>query len=346
MLFIVKKRATYCHEYGGGCSYSDTLGGLYNSALFVVEMLNRQAGITAAIVQVVDNNEIDRQVTLFRPDLVILEALWVVPSKFTVLTRLHPDVKWIVRIHSEIPFLAMEGIAVEWISAYVAFPRVSVASNSERSTRDLRAIVRQKFGDEAANTKIAYLPNWYPIDPPRPHIGDPYHLNIACFGAIRPLKNQLIQALAAIEFADQRGDELRFHINATRCEQQGENVLRNLRALFARTDHELVEHKWESHSTFLNTLAEMDLLLGVSFTETFNITSADAVAARVPIVVSPEITWASRMCFANPTDTADIVSTMGRVTGMVKSLLIKTNLRNLRSYDKASVKAWLHYLKG
>lgn len=340
VLFVVKRREDYCQH-----GYHDMQGGLFNSARFVVEMLNAN-GVTASLVQVVDNNDIDREVTKFKPDTVVIEALWVVPSKFKELIPLHPKVKWVVRIHSEIPFLALEGMAIEWISGYMHYPNITVAANSERAAQDIRDIVRIKFGDLKANTRVAYLPNWYPSHARRPRLDDPYHLNIGCFGAIRPFKNQLIQAVAAIKFAEQRNEVLRFHINATRCEQQGDNVLKNMRALFANTGDELVEHDWEDHGHFIEIMREMDVSMNVSLSETFNIIAADAVTCSVPVVASKEISWISPACYADPTNVQSIVEVLDKVTSTpFKWWTIKANLRRLRKFDRESASTWLRFLK-
>ena len=60
-------------------------------------------------------------------------------------------------------------------------------------------------------------------------------IDIGAYGAIRPLKNQLLQALAAIKFAESIGKTLRFHINITRIENNGDPVLKNLRNLFSNS---------------------------------------------------------------------------------------------------------------
>ena len=97
ILFVLKKREDF--------QQNPLSTGLFNSANFVNEMLVRN-GIESEIVVVDDNNGIDRQVAKFRPDIVIIEAVWVVPEKFAVLQRLHPKVQWVVRIHSDIPFMS------------------------------------------------------------------------------------------------------------------------------------------------------------------------------------------------------------------------------------------------
>jgi hypothetical protein len=137
-------------------------------------------------------------------------------------------------------------------------------------------------------------------------------INISCFGAIRPLKNHLSQALAAIQFANYLGRPLRFHINATRQEQQGQNILKNLRGLFMhQTEHQLVEHTWLQHADFLQLIkTQIDLGMQVSFTETYNIVAADHVVSGVPVVTSSEVRFVSSLYWADPNDIPSMVRTL------------------------------------
>jgi hypothetical protein len=57
----------------------------------------------------------------------------------------------------------------------------------------------------------------------------------------------------------------------------------------------------------------MDICMQVSFSETFNIVSADSVVNAVPIVVSKEVTWATNHCVADPTDSGSIVDALNNV---------------------------------
>ena len=107
ILFILKHRENpYNSGSSDNYSYSSSLlsSGLYNSANFVCEMLN-DSGVEAIMEHAIDNNCIDRLVTKHKPTHVIIEAYWVVPEKLNILTQLHPQVKWIIRNHSELPFL-------------------------------------------------------------------------------------------------------------------------------------------------------------------------------------------------------------------------------------------------
>lgn len=351
ILFILKLR----HDSGGCYAGGDGLSsGLYNSARMVVRMLTA-AGVPAGLVQVVDNNSIDREVSQYRPDIVVIEGLWVVPEKFGVLIPLHPKVKWIIRIHSEIPFLAMEGVAMDWIARYliegvdpIRKQRIIVACNSLRSYRDIRAYLDAIAGSYGAGN-VCYLPNYYPMTAPwwKAHDrdrSDPFR--VGCFGAIRPLKNQLAQALAAIEFARRIRRKLRFYVTMRDCEQGGDQVLKNLRALFFHTGNELVERPWLAHDEFLGILDLVDVGMACSLSESFCIVAADMVNAGVPVVVSPEIRWASHFAKADPTNTASMVGTLSTVLDPFFGAFIRQrNRTGLGTYSEQSRQTWLEFLR-
>lgn len=328
-VFILKSN----HNYGYSTYGNTKSSGLRNSATFVSDMLN-EAGIPSAVELVNDNNDIDRIVTEHKPTHVFIEALWVVPEKFKILHKLHPHVKWIIRIHSEMPFLALEGIAIQWIKEYVRMRNVFVAANSRRAQSDL---------ETATGADILYLPNFYPTDFERFQSSDSCFLNISAFGAIRPMKSQLSQAIAAIQFARELGMPLRFHINGTRIEH-GDPVLKNLRALFAGERHvHLVEHNWLNHEHFVKVIRQMDIAMSVSLTETFSIVTADAVSQGVPIVTSPEVSWASKKSMARATDVQDIVSKM--YDNFNDKHIVKQNQKLLKRYSRESRRDWLNYLE-
>ena len=331
VLFILKKRQS------SHTGYASVSSGLLNSARFVSDMLNKN-GIESNLVEVQDNNCIDREVSKYRPTHVIIEALWVVPSKFEVLTKLHPNVQWIIRLHSDISFLANEGIAIEWIYEYLKYDNVKISANDWETNFNFELLTNKEF---------VYLPNYYPvgffnINHPKPFFRKV--LNVGCFGAVRPLKNQLIQAVAAIDFADTYKKKLRFHINTQRIEGRGEPVLKNLRELFENNPrHELVEHGWLSHNEFIDLVQRMDIGLQVSFSETFNIVSADFVNNNIPVVTSNEVDWVNPVFYANPSKVESIVSRMKRA---LFSSVFKLNFLNKISlwyYSFKSEKIWTKY---
>lgn len=330
VLFILKKNFNYDFV-----SYCRRSSGLFNSTRFIVESLNAR-GINAAIIEVSDNNDIDREVSKYKPDFVVIEALWVVPSKFTILKRLHPKVKWSVHLHSHMPFLALEGIAMEWIAEYARLG-IDLIANSVESYQALRVILDCD--------KIVYLPNVYMSYPLTKHFHHKKQvLDIGCFGAIRPLKNQLLQALAAIQFAKEKKKFLFFHINGSRVETGGQPVLKNLIQLF-KDQHKharLVLSKWNEPDEFLHYLHKLiDIGMQVSLTETFNVVSADYVTAGVPIVVSKEVKWASCWNKAKDDSLPDIVERMHAV--YKSQCLVKRNQKLLLRHSARAQAAWFQY---
>ena len=348
VLFILKRREDYDQKLHANVRLST---GLYNSASFMTDMLN-DSGIQSDIAVAIDNNCIDKIVTDYKPTHVIIEALWVVPTKFAVLTKLHPTVQWIIRLHSEMPFMAGEGMAMDWIGDYLSFPNVHIGVNAPRMHEEIQAFISTKTGWSRTqiNDRIIYLPNYYPQ----------YYLNknfvknknwvdVSCFGAVRPLKNHLSQAIAAIKFADKIDKQLRFHINVGRIEMKGDPVLRNLKGLFqhlagSKLNHQLIGHSWMQRDKFLKVCASMDIGMQCNFSETFNIVSADLISQGVPIVGSEEIPWASRFFNAKPSFSDDMSNALLR-TYKFPNINVYLNQKNLTKYTNNTNKIWQQYFK-
>jgi glycosyltransferase involved in cell wall biosynthesis len=341
ILFILKIKQNYSanNDYSIGLST-----GLYNSAQFMNEML-LGGGFDSQMVSVTDNNDIDREVTLHKPTHVIIEALWVVPSKFEVLCKLHPNVKWIIRLHSEIPFLANEGMAMDWLGEYSKYDNVIISCNSPQTTKDIEFYIGAKTG---TNKKIHYLPNFYPQEYKTKSFNKKSDMiNVGCFGAVRPLKNHLIQAVAAVKFADEIGKKLHFHINSDRIEQKGEPILNNLISMFNHLEHkghQLVHHEWSVREEFIQLCATMDIGIQVSFNETFNIVGADVISHGVPLVSSPEIPWANSFFTARQTNTDDITNSLLCAYTYPK-MNVLLNQRGLKQYTNKTRDIWFKFFK-
>jgi hypothetical protein len=346
VLFILKRREDYNGEIHSPKGLST---GLYNSASFVDDML-RDLGIESNLEVAIDNNCIDRLVTLHKPTHVIIEALWVVPTKFEVLTRLHPNVRWIIRLHSEMPFMAGEGMSMDWLADYVTYPQVDIAINAPRMLSEIKNYLRIKMSwtEEQADSRVFYLPNFYPQEyKTKKFDRDKKTINVSCFGAIRPLKNHLLQAHAALKFADRIGKKLRFHINMGRIEMQGSPVLHNLRDMFQQLwdqGHELVGHEWTPREQFLEICSVMDIGMQCNFSETFNIVSADLISQGVPIVGSVEIPWSTWLYNAQPAFSEDICRKLERAYRL-PDLNVWLNQRNLTKYTNYTKLVWKEYFK-
>ena len=347
VLFILKRRPDYDPKVHTQLGLST---GLYNSAKFMNDMLLEQ-GIESHLEVVEDFNRIDRQVWLYRPTHVILEAIWVLPAKITELQRLHPNVKWVIRVHSEMPFLAGEGNALDWIGDYSGCKNVVMAINAPRMLSEMKIYLqhRNQWTDEETSERVIYLPNFYPQDYKTKKFNkDKDTIDISCFGAIRPLKNHVLQAFAAVGFANEIGKKLRFHVNAGRIEMQGGPVEKNLKCFFQQIHghgHELVNHAWTPREQFLELCGQMDIGLQVSFSETFNIVGADLISQGVPLIGTvEEIPWAVHAFCADPTNSRDIISKL-KFAYKWPRLNVKANQMSLKHYTNKTVKLWVKYFE-
>ena len=346
VLILIKKGS----EYTNSLPNSTTKAGLFNSANFIKNMLIKDLGIPTELDICVDGNDIDRKIHKYKPTHCFLEAIWVTPEKITELCRLHPKVNFVVRVHSKIPFLANEGVAIEWLTRYYQIGgNLSTAMNNKRTSEDFKGIWIDND----------YLPNVYTLPTKKPAgaitrlldiLRDRFNqfkkkeINIGCFGAIRPLKNQLLQAVAAIEYANKHGLTLKFHINGTRVEQKGETVIKNIRALFKDSEHTLVEHGWLSHEDFIKLVKKMDIGLQLSFTESFNIVTADFVASGVPVVAGKDIEWINKTAKCDPNSVNTIISKMEYALSH-RSTVARLNLDSLIEYNHKAIHIWRQYFK-
>lgn len=369
-LFVLKYRENPESEYSGDYSgYSDNSlwgekakkgvplsSGLFNSASFVVNNLIAH-GIEAKLVSVIDNNYIHREIAAYSDfannnpvDTVIIEAYWVVATKLPELFSACPYVKrWIVRNHSEAPFLAMEGMAFDWTMQYAELG-VAISCNSPRMTREVRVLLKTAHPEWTHDYIISltpYLPNYYPIDdlPKFPHKVEDKFLDVGCFGAVRPLKATMTQALAAIEYAARIDKNLRFHTNLGRIEG-GSPIVKNLNCLFSHLPQcELISHGWTPHEEFTKLVASMDINMSVSFSETYSIYGADSVSQKVPLVVSNEVPWSNHWFNADPTNTESMVRKIGLALWFGRNVPFwQPHEGGLRRYNRRSTRIWLNFI--
>jgi len=190
------------------------------------------------------------------------------------------------------------------------------------------------------------LPNFYPQAYKKKELDtDKYWIDICCFGAVRPLKNHMVQAFAAIEFAEKLGKQLRFHINAGRIEMNGSPVQNNLKGLFQHLHekgHKLINHQWTPREEFLQLCSQMDIGLQCSFSETFNIVGADLTSQGVPLVGSSEIPWSSYFNNADPTNSQDICRALMKAYNHPR-LNVFRNQYHLKRYTNMTKKIWTKY---
>ena len=344
ILFVLKRRQDYDpikhSEISKQC-------GLFNSIDYVHNMLLSQ-GYDSQLSICIDNNCINGYVYKFKPTHVIIEALWVVPDKIRLLQSMYPSIKWIVRLHSAIPFLSIESSqSMKWIAEYSKIDNTFIAANDPRLMTELSVYVSNLDSDY--KDRIIYLPNYYPqsnIKQFKNSISEKDTIDISCFGAIRPFKNNMTQALASIEFCKRKKKKLRFHINSERNELNGVTVYQNLIQLFSYLDknqYSLVCHPWASRDEFLEICSTIDIGMQVSFTETFNIVGADIITNGVPLIGSTEIPWLNERYCASPQDVQDIIDKLILTYDDLEKNVID-NQKSLSEYLERTINIWRDYI--
>lgn len=336
ILFILKEK----NYYGSNSAPY----GLLNSCKMVAESL-KDYGVESKIVLVKDSNQIDKEVFHYKPTHVILEAIWCPPTKLQELLNIkrYKHIKWSVRLHSKIPFIAQERLAFQWLTDYNKISQehkhFKISCNNEKFLEEINV---------SLGFNLVLTPNSYIIDDSIKPNTNPIKdiINIGCFGALRTLKNQLQQAICAIYLANKLNKKLKFHINdSSTYEREGASILNNLIHIFKNTPHELIIHKWNNHHNFIHLVKKMDIGMQISFSETFNITAADFVSAGIPVIGSKEIDFLSHQYQAETTNFEDIVNKLEFAIKYKTHGFHIINEILLRNQVKCAIKVWLEYLK-
>ena len=112
---------------------------------------------------------------------------------------------------------------------------------------------------------------------------------------------------AALEISRQLKTDTELWLSAGRTEGGGDTILHAAHAMLDKLPNiRIVENGWQSWPAFRQSVAHMHLLLQPSYTESFNMVTADGAAEGVPSVVSDAIDWAPRYWMAQADDVLDI----------------------------------------
>jgi len=342
ILFVLKRREDFDPDKHVELSQQC---GLYNSIKYVHDMLLSN-GFESQLSICIDNNCINGYIYKLKPDIVIVEALWVVPSKIRLLQSMYPNIKWIIRLHSAIPFLSVESSqSMKWLADYCRIDNTFIGVNDPRLLNELSIYLSNIIENkDTSSSRIIYLPNYYPVNDNKKSKGliSDDTINIACFGAIRPFKNNMTQSLASIEFCKRKNKKLRFHINSGRNELNGGNVYENLIQLFSNLDnnqYSLICHPWASRDDFLKICSEIDIGMQVSFTETFNIVGCDIITNGVPVIGSSEIPWLNKRYTASSQDIEEIIDKL-LLTYDNLERNVNDNQKSLTEYVDNTINVW------
>lgn len=330
ILFVVKDKSTNTNkkQVSGLIAAADQNSAYLNSV-----------GIQSNSITIPDANFLDAQIKQHHPQIVIIEGVWINPEKFKTLVAANPFVKeYVIRIHSDMAYLAIEGQALSWaFKSQKMSPKIKVAANCYNLYNGINPGIPNKF---------IYLPNMFNEGFTRSRKEQDYNvLNVACLGAVRLLKNHAVQVLASIKAAEEMGKKLKFHMNDL-TNDAGHSVLGNIRQIFGEIGkHELIIDTWKSGQEYKNAIKQMDMGLQISFTESFNIVAANFICNGVPIVVGETITWLPEEYKTSYTDIDRISNKIKEVYAYRNNLAIQTKAyKLLQDFNNQAKNVWDEYM--
>ncbi len=276
-----RPRIAICYKSTRTGPYPTRTGGLAANANHSVKVL-KNLGYEANAYCVDNVDEVHDIASRYTH--VVIEAVWMRTFEVEYLAKSFPKVQFAIRAHSKIGFLQVEPEAVTVAREIIASGVDNVVFSS--NNHDFASSLSEIYGH------VKYLPNLYYLgDKQKKRAENKGVLKIASFGASRLLKLHPNAALAALQVSRRLGCPLEFYINTDRT-PGGESVRKTMRNMFAGLKHaKLVELGWQNQEEFRQTIAEMDLVFQLSASETFCLVAADAVAAGVPILTSPAVSW-------------------------------------------------------
>jgi hypothetical protein len=313
--------------------------GLGVAAVNTAKVLRRE-GIDAEVWPILSASDLAEKLRLKPAHHVIISAPWIATSELQSLAFEFIDTHFTVNCHSNVGFLQADRNGVrlvrEAMELELGTTNVHVAGNSRRFCN----WARSTFG-----SPCAYLPNlyWLGHHAPRQMPWSGGTLRIGVFGATRPLKNLMSAAGAAMEIGRHLRVPLELWLSGARTEGGGETVLGALNEMLSGLPSvRLHLNGWQSWPLFRRTVAHMHLLLQPSYTESFNMVTADGVAEGVPSVVSDAIDWAPQDWKANVDDVLDIARVGRRL--LYDWRAAEDGRLALEAYVRDGVDAYRHFL--
>jgi hypothetical protein len=312
--------------------------GLGVTALNTAKSL-RAIGVNADVWAITSAAELRTRLRNAEASHVVISAPWIATADLAHLCSEFTETQFAVTCHSNLGFLQADPSAMRMVREGLELRRTSwnfrMAGNCERFANWVPA---------AYGIPCAYLPNMYHLDESRQkrerYTGGT--LRIGAFGATRVLKNLMTSAGAALQIANGKRADLEFWVSSGRNEGAG-SVTEAVRQMMNGLAHvKLVENGWQPWPQFRQTVRHMHLLLQPSYTESFNVVTADGVAEGVPSVVSDAIDWAPRNWKA-PVDDANAMARVG--TRLLESRwAAQRGMAALRAHNKRALRAWGDFL--
>lgn len=319
--------------------------GLGVSAMLNAEELRKYVG-PAEVIPANNNIEIVKAITKYNKEHplapftdIVISAPWLSTRDLRAIVEHFKNIKFAVLSHSNVGFLQADPNGVrllrEGLKLSQEVPNFSICGNSKKFV---------DWMELAYGIPVGLLPNMYPIHDVKPkHFPKEGTINIGTFGAVRPQKNVLTAAAAAIIIMRKMNRPVDFYISSGRDEGGTQTLMNAMRQL---TDNipgfELKKAPWRPWHEFKKVVASMDLLIQVSYTESFNMVTADGVSVGVPSVVSRAIDWAPKDWKANGDDALDVARIGVEILNSRR--MHNEGVDALENHNKEALKDWKKFL--
>lgn len=315
-----------------------------NVAGYTTAKILNEHGVSTVVFPVRHNidvvNSIDRYNKNHDEPLthVVISAPWLSVFDLKSILENYPTTQFCILSHSNVGFLQADpdGLLLlrEYLKLSEVYDNLQVGGNSPFFVEWLSLA----YGEQ-----VVLLPNLYPIEKHvcrPPWDGDP--IKIGAFGAVRPEKNFMTAAAAAVVIQRDLEVPVEFHMSSGGEGDQGRVAPAITQMTEGISGFKLVRHNWEPWDKFIKLVSRMDLLIQVSYTESFNMVTADGISVGVPSVVSPAIYWAPETWKTNP-DSAIAVARVGELL-LTDDTIKNSGYKALKRHNELGVKDWFRFL--
>jgi len=268
---------------------------------------------------------------------VIISAPWLSEMDMENLVKHFSYIKFLVLSHSNVGFLQADpyGIALyrKYVSLSKKYNNLNVGGNCSQFVNWFK---------HAYNENCICLPNMYPAERIRSKVWNKKTpIRIGSFGAIRPEKNFMTATAAAIAIHSHFKVPVELHMSTggDGCKSP------TLPAIVQMTNDipgfTLIRHDWQTWNHFIHLINQMNIMIQVSYTESFNMVTADGISVGVPSVISSAIRWAPSHWKADSDDPLDVAD---------KGIMLLTKDQRfygsdaLETHNKKSLVYWKTYL--
>lgn len=270
----------------------------------------------------------------------IISAPWLSIRDLRAMAEFYKDIQFLVVSHSNVGFLQADPngtrLLREGLALSKELPNFKIGGNCRKFTEWMQI---------AYGVPVVLLPNMYPSEGVIKHWDGSNPIRIGIFGAIRPQKNVLTAVAAAIAIGRILGRSVELYTSSGREEGGVGTLLNAMNQLTINVPNfTMIKAPWRPWSAFREVVGSMDLLIQTSYTESFNMVTADGVSMGVPSVTSEAITWVPKQWQANSDNALDVARVGIRL--LTNNRIREKGFQALDIHNKVALDCWREYITG